>query len=129
MDIKGESSLPQPVREFTEKYFPDGTFEAVIEHIPDGEFPAGYTFWLENGKVEHIRMQRMTDRDGTLLTEILFCKCLCLHQRYHYRFTFGIDSHIHSLADLNCITGTLQTNEGDLCIRIVPVQIFRHFRR
>lgn len=49
MDIKGESSLPQPVREFTEKYFPDGTFEAVIEHIPDGEFPAGYTFWLENG--------------------------------------------------------------------------------
>lgn len=49
MDIKDESGAPQPVRDFVATYFPDGVFQAVVEHIPNGNVTAGYSFWLENG--------------------------------------------------------------------------------
>ena len=49
MDIKDESGVPQPVRDFVATYFPDGVFQAVVEHIPNGNVTAGYSFWLENG--------------------------------------------------------------------------------
>ena len=49
MDIKDESGLPQFVRDFVAKHFPDGVFQAVVEHIPNGDITAGYSFWLENG--------------------------------------------------------------------------------
>lgn len=49
MDIKDESGVPQPVRDFVATYFPDGVFQAVVEHIPNENVTAGYSFWLENG--------------------------------------------------------------------------------
>lgn len=49
MDIKDESGVPQPVRDFVATYFPDGVFQAVVEHIPNKNVTAGYSFWLENG--------------------------------------------------------------------------------
>lgn len=42
MDIKDESGVPQPVRDFVATYFPDGVFQAVVEHIPNENVTAGY---------------------------------------------------------------------------------------
>ena len=80
-------------------------------------------------EIQNIRMKRMTDGNGTQFAKVLFSQSLCLHHRYYYRFVFRIDSHIHRLANLNGITGTLQTNVSNLCSRIIPIQLFGYFCR